>query len=61
MKPRIDWKRVWDEFSVWWHAEVDKRKVCTTCGHRQNSDPEWPEQEKIIQRIVDRQLKTKRK
>lgn len=59
MKPRIDWAKVWDKHNDWWNAELAKRDQCTMCGNIPINDPDWTEQTKAIERIVNAQLSKK--
>lgn len=45
MKPRIDWKRLWAEFELWFGKTPFMEH------------PEWDEQQAKIQKLVEKQLK----
>lgn len=54
---RIDWKRVWSVFHEW----CDKKEVpCGKCG-KLDGYPDWPDQMLQIQRLVEAQLKPRRR
>jgi hypothetical protein len=53
---KINWKKVWVEWEKWWSKKT-KTKTCTLCGHSGIDIPEWEDQQKKIQQIVDKQLK----
>ena len=57
---KIDWKEIWDEFDVW-SSNRDKDETCTKCGHKERWYPDWEEQQKKIMRLVNRQLRKKRR
>ena len=55
----IDWKKVWEEFDVWWNSKQVSKCVC--CGQSKNSAPDWWVQVNKIQELVELQLKPKRR
>lgn len=56
MKKKLDWKQIWNEFDVWYKSHTDLK--CKTCGHKTwHAADEWENQQKAIQRIINRMLK----
>ena len=51
----LDWDKVWDRFEEWVHRFEDQHKIrCKACGsYPMDYSPEWPDQQKAIQRIVE--------
>lgn len=56
---KINWKKVWDDFDEWC-ASKEEAPQCKSCGKRDYEFPDWDEQQKAIQRIVNGQLKNGR-
>ena len=55
----IDWKRVWEEMDDW-IASPARYHECKTCQHREYKD-DWPDQQKIIQKLVEKQLSRRKR
>jgi len=53
----IDWAQLWTDFDVWFNK--DRCKRCKTCGHLEFNEPDWGQQMRKIQRLVNKQLKEK--
>lgn len=53
---KISWIRVWDNFEKWM-IEREDSGYCSKCGHLTDY-PEWEEQQKKIQQLVSRQLRS---
>ncbi len=47
---KIDWDKVWSEFDKWWNTEFVKYRI-----------PQFPENKKKIQSLVESQLKRKKR
>jgi hypothetical protein len=59
-KQALNWEQIWDEIDSWYQerSKVLRRKTkCASCGHSTETDPEWDEQQKAIQRIVEKHIK----
>jgi len=55
---RIDWERVWKGFERWLKNREDG--VCSKCNHMLSDYPDWEEQQKKIQQLVNNQLRSKK-
>lgn len=55
---KIDWNKVWDNFERWLQSTEDNS--CSLCGQSIKSYPDWGEQQRRIQQIVNRQLRRKK-
>ena len=55
---RIDWDKVWNNFEKWM-VKREENGLCFDCGHMTDF-PDWEEQQKRIQQIVNRQLRRKK-
>lgn len=54
----IDWKKLWDDFDVWYTDDELKRKIqCKTCSHTNYSQPEWEDQQAKIKQLIDAQVR----
>lgn len=56
METKINWKRVWGKFDIWFDKHKDKPQ-CKTCGHTELMELEWEEQQKKIQQLVAAQVR----
>lgn len=43
-----------DDFESWFQKGDNKR--CEHCGHNDYDPPEWPDQQRKIKRLVEKQL-----
>lgn len=58
----INWELIWAEFDKWYMKQRDKKgKPCKTCKRVGSSDPEWSDQKKALQHIVDKYLRKEKK
>ena len=55
---KLDWKDIWDSFNDWF--QEDRSVICKHCDNRERNDPDWDEQAKAIQRIVNAKLKNRK-
>ena len=55
MGKKVDWDNVWSEFCAWL-SKLEDIPNCSTCNGSMGKFPEWDEQEKKIQEIVDAQV-----
>lgn len=53
IRKTINWKKVWDEFGTWFMEESTKRNTCTKCNNIESCSPDWEEQERKIQKLVN--------
>lgn len=53
---KLNWKLVWEQFDQWASSREDNKR-CKTCGESTTDFPEWGEQQKKIQQLVDKQLR----
>jgi len=53
-KKKVDWIKLWKAFNSW----ISKREECPCpkCGASKYRYPEWDEQQKKIQQLVNEQL-----
>lgn len=56
--PRIDWKRVWKDFDSW--CESRQGDLCPECKRNRGEYPDWEEQMRRIQKLVNKQIGGKR-
>ena len=54
--PTLDWAKIWDEVDTWYQLAC-KKKPCKHCGHTEHDYPEWEDQQKAIQRTVNKHLR----
>lgn len=50
----LDWTKIWAECDAWYEQACHVRKSCKHCGHEDRDYPEWEDQQKAIQRIVNK-------
>lgn len=53
-RKKIDWEKIWKKFNNW----IDRRDAptCPKCGCSNYNYPEWDEQQKKIQQLINKQL-----
>lgn len=56
MRVIINWKKLWDDFDEWF-CKSEKEARCKTCQHKSLDDPEWPDQQAKIKRLVNAQVR----
>lgn len=56
MMKKINWARVWDEFSDWL-CELENTKACEHCGSHTGCFPDWDDQQVKIQKLVNAQVR----
>jgi len=56
LAPTLDWNKVWDEVDSWYQAACSKKR-CKTCGHTDLDYPEWDDQQRAIERTVNKHVK----
>lgn len=54
---KIDWKSIWESFDAW--TESRDSETCKACGHISHDYPEWDEQMRKIERLVNAQIARK--
>lgn len=52
----VRWPWVWQEFSAWIERREAARRRCKMCDKLSGESPDWDEQQRAIQRIVERDL-----
>ena len=57
MSRAVRWKLVWDKFDDWCQSE-ERKSHCDACGHS-TLFMEWEDQMKVIERLVERDLRRK--
>ena len=55
-KKQIDWDRLWDDHDTWWQNALLKQKRCKKCHHHIENEPDWEDQKKIIQKLVEKAI-----
>lgn len=50
----VNWEKLWQDFNDW--CDLPRRTSCKTCGHVDLNDPEWPDQQDQIEKLVEEQL-----
>jgi hypothetical protein len=56
METKIDWKKVWIKFDEWISTK-GKSTRCKTCDHSESNFPDWEEQQRKIQQLVNAQVR----
>lgn len=51
----INWGKLWDSFERW--LATDRRTCCPRCDYIEKNYPEWEDQQRKIQRLVNAQLR----
>jgi hypothetical protein len=50
---KINWVKFWNRFDEWYNGKESNQ--CKECGHQPyDSEPEWEDQQKWIQREINR-------
>lgn len=60
MTTKIDWKKVWRSFNSWTDA-AQRPCPCKECGHDKSEMPDWEDQKKKIQQLVNKQIEYQKK
>lgn len=58
-KQMINWGALWGKFYVW--LEKDIEKICSKCGHLEDNEPDWDEQQAKIEELVEQAIQKKAK
>ncbi len=56
MRKTVNWKKVWNDFDEWTN-ERSERKECEACHHAAGQFPDWNEQQEMIKRLVNTQVR----
>lgn len=56
---KINWQKVWLAFDQW--TESRDSKTCKTCHHTTHEYPDWDEQQRKIERLVNAQMRPTRR
>lgn len=56
MTETIDWNKLWNDFDKWYNKKV-KPQRCTKCKYNKYNEPEWDEQQRQIQRLINAQVR----
>lgn len=52
--PKVNWRRIWADFDKWCQTYLNEK--CSSCGRLHHEFPDWPDQKRKIQRLVNAQL-----
>lgn len=55
MSKKINWKEIWSDFDKW--IDNHKRPCCDKCGKINYNHPEWEDQQKKIQQLVNKKIR----
>lgn len=57
---KLDWVKIWDEYDKW-YSDLAAIVHCKSCKHSHHNAPEWEDQMKKIEKLVEKHLKQKTK
>lgn len=52
---KINWGLIWENFDIWMDREESKPK-CNKCGHIDIFHPDWEQQQKQVEQLVNNQI-----
>lgn len=55
----LNWDKIWGDFDKWLESAEEEDK-CLECGHRDYTAADWSEQQKQIEKLVERAIKRKK-
>ena len=55
----LEWAKIWDEVDGW-YQNAHKKQQCKHCNHIEHQYADWEDQQKAIERIVNKHLARKK-
>lgn len=53
---QLEWDGIWDHFNEW-HTKEEEKDKCKTCHTHQGLRGDWPDQQKKIKQLVEKEIR----